>query len=357
MKSYDVYLFDIDDTLVNTFEHVTSIIYPQLAKQLGLSYPPEKPLQSTWGGDIYDSLRNVFGNSIDAESALVKLRNLHRRIPSRPIQGVKPIFSVLKKHHKSIGLFSASDPDLIEHNINHVLELHEHDVDFVLSTVRQEIPKPSPQIIFIMLDAYFRIHKQSPNLDRVLVIGDSVNDMNMARFAGVDFAAVLTGVTDLNAFLSEDIDPNMIFSSVQEAIRPQSEHGVVAIIKNDSNQFLFVQEARKGHPYHGCWSGPHGTCQSTDILEEESVCRESFEECGIEVIPVRKLYSTKADTKVKTVSFWEARLSTKEHLVFKPCPREVADIRWVDLEDIKNEKVPLYPGTRSFFENYYNLGS
>ena len=354
MRSYGAYFFDIDDTLIYTHKNVIDNIYPRLSRHLGLSYSKSDLLRKSWGGDIHDSLRNSFGKEINVEDVLIEHRKLHREIPSKPIEGVNTILSVLKKHQRFVGLFSASDPPLIEHNVREILKLGEDDVDFILSTVQQNTPKPSPHILFIIMEGYYRFYSERIDLKQILVIGDSIDDFKMCEYVGVDFAAVLTGPTTEEEFIRNGLSSDMIFPGIKDVLCPETDHGVVAIIKNKLNQILLIQEARQGHPYKGCWSGPHGVCKSSDILEEETVCRETFEECGVEVIPVRKLHTRKADTKISTVSFWEAKLPDGVVPSFETCPLEVADIRWFDLDEIQNDKVPLYPGTKSFFRDFYN---
>jgi 8-oxo-dGTP pyrophosphatase MutT (NUDIX family) len=180
------------------------------------------------------------------------------------------------------------------------------------------------------------------------VVGDSIADLSTARNANVDFAAVLTGTTHRADFLLAELDPKWIFSSVETALTAPSDHGVVAVIGNRRNEFLLIREARPGHQYLGRWSGPHGTCKAEDILEEETVVRETREECGIEVEPVRKLCVRSADTKVSTVSFWEARLLAPEDISFDITSYEVSAIAWVALNDVISGKFPLYPGTKVF---------
>jgi len=355
MKSYEMYIFDLDDTLIRTFETATKLYYPRFSEILNFSYPGDDVVRTNWGKDLIASLEEIFGSLKDQNRAVTILENLIQESPIQPVDGIHQMLSVLKKHGKFIGLYSSSHPSLMELCLNRSLSDTREYFDFILSTIEQQILKPSPHIIFLMIEQYRKLFHREIELSKVLVVGDSVADFEIARNAEVDFAAVLTGPTSRDDFLKAGLNENWIFTSVKEALVPPSSHGVVAVIKNESDKFLLIKESRKSHPYIGHWSGPHGICKDEDILEEETVVRETQEESGLTVKPLRKLYTRAADTKVRTVSFWETEPISGDDLRFNSCHREVGAIAWYALKDIKSGKMPLYPGTRDFFNRYEKM--
>lgn len=119
-------------------------------------------------------------------------------------------------------------------------------------------------------------------------------------------------------------------------------HGVVVIIKQD-DKILFLKDSRK--LMLGYWGPPHGRCEPTDSSEEETVVREVMEETNLRVKPVKKLWTTEADTKIKTVSFWEAELNDGE---IKIDPAENSEYGWFTVDEALNLK--LYPGTKKFLK-------
>lgn len=352
MKSYEMYIFDLDDTLINTYETVTRDHYPRLAKILGVSYPDDDVVRQYWGNDLCVSLEKIFGIPVDQRKTIAELQQLHKNDPVPPINGTHIILDVLRKHKKFIGLYSSSPPALMDTCIRSSLSRKREDFDFIFSTAEQQIAKPSPHIVYIMMERYRQLFGIEIGLDKVLLIGDSVADFLIAKNARVDFAAVLTGPTTQADFIDVGLDPQRIFPSIKEALTPPSDHGVVAIIKDEQNRFLFIKESRPGHRYKDHWSGPHGVCEVEDILEEETVVRETQEECGVAVKPLRKLYTRHADTKVRTVSFWETELLITDKVTFNASNREVGAIAWFSLNDIVSGRIPLYPGTKDFFSKY-----
>lgn len=352
MRSYKLYAFDLDDTLIYTFENVTKNHYHRLAERLGFPHPSKDAIRQHWGEELFASLKAIFGPMVDESKAIVCLQEEYQKSPIEPISGVHHMLDIMRKHNKFIGMYSSGHPSLMELSIHNSLSCNKMTFDLVLSTIEQKIAKPSPHIVFMMMEKYRHVFGHEVELDQVLVVGDSVSDLLVARNAGVDFAAVLTGATTKNDFLCAGLGFEWIFSSIKEAMTPPLDHSVVAVIRNRKNEYLLVKEARPDNPYLGHWSGPHGRCKSKDVLEEETVVRETQEECGVAVRPLRKLYTRHADTKVSTVSFWEAELLDPEVTVFNTSRSESDAIGWFPLGDITEGKVPLYLGTEDFFDQY-----
>lgn len=322
MKSYDLYIFNLDVTLIHTVIDTTKKLYPRF---------------------------------VDYSKAVETLKMLYQEDTIKPVSGVHHLLDILRKHHKFLGIYSSCHPSLVELYIRNNLSSKKEDFDFVFSTVEQQIQKPSPHIVYIMMEKYRQIFGCEIRLDKVLIVGDSIADLSIAKNASVDFAAVLTGPTIQNDFLRAGLDNKYIFSSIKEVLTPPKSHGIVAVIQNKKKEFLLVREARLDSLYIDHWSGPHGKCENEDVLEEETVVRETQEECGVIIKPLRKLYTCCADTKVNTVSFWEAALCSPENFVFNIDLYEVNKVAWVPFQDIIGGKIPLYPGTKDFFKQYMQL--
>lgn len=121
-----------------------------------------------------------------------------------------------------------------------------------------------------------------------------------------------------------------------------SSHGVVALVRNVDGKYLLLEDARK--QMKGLWAPPHGRCESGDSTEEEGVIREVKEETRLEVTPIKKVHTQPADTKVKTVSFWLVDCTSTDVTL----DEESSASGWFTIKEALN--MPLYPGTRLFFE-------
>jgi phosphoglycolate phosphatase-like HAD superfamily hydrolase/ADP-ribose pyrophosphatase YjhB (NUDIX family) len=352
MKSFRSYIFDLDDTLLNTFQGVTRLHYPLLAQRLGLRYRGEEAVRKMWGASLADCLPQIFQGSFTPERALAELASIHEEHPLAPVEGAQEILRVLRRHDKLLSIVSAGSPPIVNTSIRCGLALDPQSLDCVYSTVLQRTAKPSPKILKAIIAKHRRVRGDPPAREEILYLGDALSDYLTAKNSGIAFAAVTTGVHTREDFLAAGLAKDWIFPSLKEAIVPPESHGVVSLIQNDAGEYLLVKEARQDNPYCGSWSGPHGRCVPEDILEEETVTRETLEECGIEVRPLRKVYERAADTRVDTVAFWETCAISDPSRAYIAHAKEVAAIRWASLREIRAGGLPLYPGTRDYFFNH-----
>lgn len=121
-----------------------------------------------------------------------------------------------------------------------------------------------------------------------------------------------------------------------------TSHGVVALVRNDKGEFLLLEDARD--LMKGKWAPPHGRCEATDASEADGVVREVNEETGLTVVPVQKVHIQPADTKVKIVSFWLVTSDSTKVIL----DSESSQYKWASIDEAL--AMPLYPGTKRFFE-------
>jgi phosphoglycolate phosphatase-like HAD superfamily hydrolase/ADP-ribose pyrophosphatase YjhB (NUDIX family) len=273
----------------------------------------------------------------------------------QPLPGAVHALRILHKHGRFVAVYTSREFEFLQDSLDGPLAGARGGIDLSLSLVGANLPAGSPQVVAVMRERYRRLHGAAVRPRDLLVVGDALSDLEMARSAGVDFAGVLTGNATERDFLGAGLDRGMIFPSIKDALKPPPQHGIVALVRNEQGDFLLVQEARPGHRYHDCWSGPHGVCEGRDVVEEETVVREVREECGVAVRPLRKLRGDRADTKVETVSFWMAELADGAQAP-RPDGRETCQVAWVPLQRIEDGDLPLYEGTRRFFDWYKRNG-
>ncbi len=84
-------------------------------------------------------------------------------------------------------------------------------------------------------------------------------------------------------------------------MKEMDKHGIAAMVVKEG-KFLLLEDSRD--PMSGYWGPPHGRCTPEDPSEWDCVAREVLEETNLNVRPTKKLWTTKADTKVESVSFW-----------------------------------------------------
>jgi ADP-ribose pyrophosphatase YjhB (NUDIX family) len=146
----------------------------------------------------------------------------------------------------------------------------------------------------------------------------------------------------VNRFSNQSIEGDKNINNILSLTWNMLDHGIVAILVKN-NKFLLLEDARE--LMLGRWSPPHGRCEPVDKSEEDTVIREVFEETNLKVKPIKKLFTSVADTKVKTVSFWLVKIIAGKIDVNKT---ETSNYGWFTLGE--SLRLNLYPGTKKFFD-------
>ena len=251
MKSYQVYVFDLDDTLLATYRSVTSLHYPLVAERLGLRYRGEEAARRTWGQSFEEGLPAIFEGDATPDQVVSELARVHAEHPLAPAEGALHILRTLRKHGKFLAIVTSGAPGIVEQGIRRGLELTPETFDCVYSTVQHGTAKPSPVILDAIFTELERTRGARTDPREVVYIGDSLSDYRTAKSHGVDFVAVTTGVHTREDFLAEGLAAEWIFASLKEAIVPPASHGIVALIQNEAGEYLLVQEARPHNPFSG----------------------------------------------------------------------------------------------------------
>ena len=349
MKRYKTYIFDLDDTLLETHSHVLKVIYPKLANHLGIEYLGFEIASKHWGEEFDVCLPKIFKGDFSLETAISKLIELHHEFPVPPTANALKVIDTIKKYKKAICIITSGHPDLVKIGIEKGLGKKMDFFDYVYITQNEVDKKPSSKILDKILNEIQGKKIFDLNKEDIVFIGDSLLDLETAKISEIDFFGVTTGVVDRQAFVNAGLNDTDICQNLLDIFSSLREHGIVALIVNSERNFLMVQEGRTNNQFYGAWSGPHGRCMPEDILEEESVVRETQEEVGLKVMPLRELGKQPADSKVKTVSFWLAKPLESLETVRINAPEEINGIKWVSIEEVLADKIKLYPGTKKFF--------
>ncbi len=337
MKTYRAYLFNLNNTLVQSRSGGRG------QGEVDTVLPGGEPAQvrPSFGaiGRVRTFRRDGSGHAAAQES-------FSEGADFAPIDGADQSLRVLRRHGRFLGIYTSRDRAFLDACLAGPLAQARDGVGFTLSLLSANLPPGSPQVVAVMRERYRLSRRGTLAAADLLVVGDALSDCEMARRAGADFAALTTGGVSRAVFAGAGVPAEMIFSGIGELLSAPADHGVVVLVFSKQNELLLLQEGRPGHPYQARWAGPHGVCERHDVVEEQTVVRETREECGLQVRPLRRLAADRpADTKVSTVSFWEAELiGPKADL--RPDAAEAADARWVPLHDLAG--YTLYPGMHDF---------
>ncbi len=116
---------------------------------------------------------------------------------------------------------------------------------------------------------------------------------------------------------------------------------VVVIMKGD--KILLIERAPRGL-YSGYWAPVSGKVEPGES-QEEAVVRESMEEVGLTVRPVRKVWENISTSEIYRLHWWLAEYIGGELTLDK---REASDARWLKVDEISGMKI--FEGDREFYE-------
>ncbi len=97
----------------------------------------------------------------------------------------------------------------------------------------------------------------------------------------------------------------------------------------------------------GYWTPLSGRIEPGES-QEAAVAREAFEEVGLRVSPVTKVWECPTDDGGFLLHWWTAEVDESEKLTLDPF--EVSDARWVTPDEFL-QMSPTFIGDREFFEH------
>lgn len=187
MKKYDLYLFDFDGTLLDTMpalEYVFQTSYRNIGIDFDIKDTPHFsriPLEDGYkimkaNPKRYKEFCGYIADTLDSD---VSLHSNHFYPES------KEFFDYLRKHHIKAGIVTSNR----EKHVKDVLNIMKVPLEtFCVYIGRQQYfnPKPHPEPILTTLK---HLGYSGP-LDKVLYVGDGLNDTISANEAGVDAALI-----------------------------------------------------------------------------------------------------------------------------------------------------------------------
>lgn len=177
--------FDVDDTLVSTFE-VGWLKIQDVVKSLGLKPLTKEAFKRAYGSLGFDQCIAEWFPTVDLKVFKMNYYNASTLYPYQPLLNFKEIASYLRrvgilsgiitngKHEKTIAKLAATKVKIT-------------DLDFAYYDETMTSPKPNPDSFFSALD---RLNVEDHEF---LYVGDSMTDWKAAKSANVGYLAVDTG--------------------------------------------------------------------------------------------------------------------------------------------------------------------
>lgn len=188
MKAYDIAIFDLDGTLLDTSEGVLSSV-KYVIKEMGLTMPSEETLRTFIGPPVSESLTTVFGLSHEEVQYGTELFRNHYRdidlLKAMPYEGIYEVFENLLKMGITPAVATYKRQDYTTQLLHH-FNFHQYTDILYGSDFEGKLNKK---------DIIAKCMKKGgiDNYQRAVMVGDTIYDAVGAQKLSVDFIGVTYG--------------------------------------------------------------------------------------------------------------------------------------------------------------------
>jgi phosphoglycolate phosphatase len=202
MKTIDLFIFDLDGTLAQTGEDlVLSVNYT--LKTLGLSTLESGRIIGFVGDGIRNLLVRALGDEHEdrADEALAIFSTHYEgHLLDRTILYPEVLPCLEYYRHKRKVVLSNKR----QHFVERILESLgvEHYFDLIMGGDAYPYMKPDPRVVYPLLESF----GAAP--ERTVIVGDGRNDVLLARNAGIQSCAILSGLTKREELM--DLRPDYV---------------------------------------------------------------------------------------------------------------------------------------------------
>jgi len=205
---YSLIVFDWDGTLLDSAAEIVECIQ-QASREMGLPVPDAERARHVIGLGLHDSLRIAVPDlpveSYGEFAALYRKNFLAREESMRLFTGVRELLAALRQREHLLAVATGKS----RRGLDRALEASALGTHFAASRCGDEThPKPHPAMLLELME------QLAVDPARVLMIGDTSHDLEMARNAGVDALGVTYGAHPASAL--QALAPRACVASVKE---------------------------------------------------------------------------------------------------------------------------------------------
>jgi HAD superfamily hydrolase (TIGR01549 family) len=192
---YDAVIFDLDDTLLRTKDAKWAqhqwVAQEHYGFELTLA-----DFHAHYGKPFNVMLGSFYGERATYDELVEIYHSSDQQFPKGIFEDAAEVIEKLSANGKLLGIVTAT---MSEWAVND-LERHgvpAHRFDFVHGAADCAFHKPDPRVFD---KAFEHLNERAISRDRMVYVGDSLNDFFAARDAGIDFVGVTTGMATAEQF-------------------------------------------------------------------------------------------------------------------------------------------------------------
>ena len=176
-------LFDVDDTLIKTFETKKEALKDIGRKFYGVELI-DKDIRAHWGRPIRELLKSLY-EDVDIEEAFERYVTERKNHPTTAYEDTLSTLRELVKDYL-LGIITTKSKRYLKDDFD-IAGIPE-DLFFIIQTEEEsKVHKPDPEVFTYVLD---HLEKKGIKKSEVLYVGDTFSDYYAARDAGLQFYGI-----------------------------------------------------------------------------------------------------------------------------------------------------------------------
>ena len=207
---YELVIFDLDGTLLDTLDDLTRAVNHALERQ-GFPLRPSAEVRRMIGNGIANTMRRAIPEGSGEEASRLALADFkeyylsHVNVSTRPFDGIPTLLDAMR----NAGILAAVNSNKVDSATRALCEAHLPGKLACILGEQSDLPrKPAP-------DGALRIIRQlDADPGRTLYVGDGETDLQTAANAGIDCAWVSWGYRKMSEL--GELDVPHAFDSVQD---------------------------------------------------------------------------------------------------------------------------------------------
>ena len=212
---YDLVIFDLDGTLMDTSKSITKTVNSAM-EELGKKQYSANECVKFVGGGVSGLARNILGKekyedvtNEEMEKVIRKYYDIYFDYGVEPYEGIPELLDFLEQNGVKKGIVTNKDHETALSAVDK--KLSKWKFDGIFGSNEKEYPnKPNP----------YNVDKMAKNLniskEKILFVGDMLVDVNTAKNAGIDIVYCKWGFGQVKG--EDGISENAKVSDVQEII-------------------------------------------------------------------------------------------------------------------------------------------
>ncbi|MBN1331324.1 HAD hydrolase-like protein [Candidatus Dojkabacteria bacterium] len=200
LNKYKFILFDFDDTLVNTREHIWAH-HKYVAKEFYEIELTDEKLKEHYGEPMEELVLNLYERKDTAENMLTNYTKSRDQFPKTVYPDTIPTLNNLFALDKQLGIITATMKEYL------VSDLKKYQFPYEKFLLLQgadetEFHKPDGRVFDF---AFEEANKLGISKAEIIYIGDGLKDLMASQDAGIDFIGVAKGMTTKETFEKEGV--------------------------------------------------------------------------------------------------------------------------------------------------------